>query len=280
MNRRHLPENFVDDAEALIKKTRGKLRSSTLKRKASSNQEDRQSFIRNLSSEFKAMANKSIREFSAHTMDNIRTRPAVDIDRTFELKPGLINMVQANQFCGKAHEDASAHLQHFVEICRTFTISEVPRDAILLRLFPFSLLERVKQWFYATKEKNTTWALYSMNFLAKFFPMGKTNALRGKITSFQQQHDESVPEAWERFQDYILDCPHHGMESWLLMQTFYHGLGNSARETMDATAGGAFLSLTIPQATALVEKMASNQGWNEERTHTRKKGGGMPSSRR
>jgi len=59
---------------------------------------------------------------------------------------------------------------------------------------------------------------------------------------------------------------HHGMESWLLMQMFYHGLGNSACETMDATAGGAFLSLTIPQATALVEKMASNQGWNEERT--------------
>ena len=51
------------------------------------------------------------------------------------------------------------------------------------------------------------------------------------------------------------------------MQTFYHGLANSARETMDAAAGGAFLSLTIPQATA--------QGWNEERTQTRKKGGGM-----
>ena len=59
------------------------------------------------------------------------------------------------------------------------------------------------------------------------------------------------------------------------MQTFYHGLGNNTRETMEAAAGGAFLSLTIPQATALVEKMASNQGWNEERTQTRKKGGGM-----
>jgi len=33
---------------------------------------------------------------------------------------------------------------------------------------------------------------------------------------------------------------------------------------MDAAAGGAFLSLTIPAAIALVEKMASNQGWNEE----------------
>ena len=49
------------------------------------------------------------------------------------------------------------------------------------------------------------------------------------------------------------------------MQTFYHGLTNSTRDNMDAAAGGVFLSLTIPGAIALVEKMASNQGWNEER---------------
>jgi hypothetical protein len=59
------------------------------------------------------------------------------------------------------------------------------------------------------------------------------------------------------------------------MQTFYHGLNNSTRETMDVAARGAFLSLTIDQATTLVEKIAPNQGWNEERTQTRKRGEGM-----
>jgi hypothetical protein len=49
------------------------------------------------------------------------------------------------------------------------------------------------------------------------------------------------------------------MKNWWLMQTFYHGLTTSTRETMNATAGGAFLSLTIRDATALVEKMVSNQ---------------------
>jgi hypothetical protein len=44
------------------------------------------------------------------------------------------------------------------------------------------------------------------------------------------------------------------MENWLLMQTFYHGLTNSTCETMDAIAGGAFLSLTIAQAIALVKR--------------------------
>ena len=48
------------------------------------------------------------------------------------------------------------------------------------------------------------------------------------------------------------------MENWLLMQTFYHGLTNSTHETMDAAVEGAFLSLTLPAATTLVEKMVSN----------------------
>ena len=65
------------------------------------------------------------------------------------------------------------------------------------------------------------------------------------------------------------------MENWLLMQTFYHGLTNSTCETMDAAARGAFLSLTLPATIALVEKMASNQGSNEEWVQTRKRGGGM-----
>jgi hypothetical protein len=48
------------------------------------------------------------------------------------------------------------------------------------------------------------------------------------------------------------------MEDWLLMQIFYHGLTISARENIDSAAGGSFLSLTICEATTLVEKIASN----------------------
>jgi hypothetical protein len=59
-------------------------------------------------------------------------------------------------FVEKAHEDASAHLQHFLKISSTFTIKGETKDAILLYLFLFSLLEKAKQWFYANKERNTT----------------------------------------------------------------------------------------------------------------------------
>jgi hypothetical protein len=41
-------------------------------------------------------------------------------DSNFELKPSLITIMHPTPFCGKAHENANAHLQHFLEICSTF----------------------------------------------------------------------------------------------------------------------------------------------------------------
>jgi hypothetical protein len=143
-------DNFIDNPELLFRRARAKLKrvqaetSSSQLEAPLSDLEGQPSIVRNLTPEFDAMANKSLHEFSAPTTANIRTEPAAEIEQNFELKSALINMVQASQFYGKAHEDASAHLQHFLEICSTFTIKDVPRDAILLRLFPFSLLGRAK----------------------------------------------------------------------------------------------------------------------------------------
>ena len=144
-------------------------------------------------------------------------------EKIFEIKMGLITMVQASPFCGKANEDVSAHLQQFLEICSTFVIKGVSQDAIRLCLFLFALQGRAKQWFYANKNAVDTWDKCANAFLGKFFSTGKTNALRGRILSFQQASNESIPEAWERLQEYILACPHHGMDNWLILQNFYNG---------------------------------------------------------
>ena len=117
-----------------------------------------------------------------------------------------------------------------------------------------------------------TWDKCAKAFLSKFFPTGKTNALRGRISNFQQASNESIPEAWERLQEYILACPHHGMDNWLILQNFYNGLTQSSRDHVDAAAGGAFFSLTIERATSLIEKMVSNQGWSDDRLQPRQRG--------
>jgi hypothetical protein len=58
------------------------------------------------------------------------------------------------------------------------------------------------------------------------------------------------------------------MEEWFIIQSFYHGLIRSTWEHIDAAARGFFFTLSIEEAQKLVEKMASNQSWDEERTQT------------
>src|SRR6185369_3614244 len=131
------------------------------------------------------MAQKTLRQFSAPSNSHIPTGLTNDQGTDgFEIKAGLVNMVQASPFCGKASEDANAHLQNFLEVSSIINPKGTMMDNIRLRLFPFSLLGKAKTWFYTFKEDFYTWDTCSNTFLVKYFSMGKINALRNRISSF------------------------------------------------------------------------------------------------
>jgi hypothetical protein len=87
-----LSTNFIDYLEALLKRTRDKIKKVLILQ--SEDNRIRRSLIPEL---FEAMANKILREFSTPTTANIHTGPKTDVgENGFELKPAHINMVQAN----------------------------------------------------------------------------------------------------------------------------------------------------------------------------------------
>jgi hypothetical protein len=53
---------------------------------------------------------------------------------------------------------------------------------------------------------------------------------------------------------------------WFIIQSFYHGLIHTAHEHIDDAARGSFFALSIEDVHKLIEKMASNQSWDDERT--------------
>ena len=55
-------------------------------------------------------------------------------------------MVQQDQFGGSASEDAGMHLHNFTELCNMTHIKDYDPDALKLRLFPFSLGGKAKEW--------------------------------------------------------------------------------------------------------------------------------------
>ena len=114
------------------------------------------------------MAQKTLHQFSAPSNRHIPTR-LNNYQGTdgFEKKTGLVNMVQASPFCGKALEDAHAHLQNFLEVSSIINPKGTTMDNIRLRLFLFSLLGKAKTWIYTYKEGFDTWDACSNAFLVK-----------------------------------------------------------------------------------------------------------------
>nr|GEZ73881.1 reverse transcriptase domain-containing protein [Tanacetum cinerariifolium] len=113
----------------------------------------------------------------------------------FELKHGLINLVQNKQFFGHDKEDPHAHIRYFNKITSTM----------------------------------------------RFFPPSKTTKLRNEIMRFQQRFDESFYKAWERFNDLLRACSHHGFSGVHQLDTFYNALNVNDQDSLNSAASGNFL---------------------------------------
>nr|GEX16207.1 hypothetical protein [Tanacetum cinerariifolium] len=107
----------------------------------------------------------------------------------FDLKHGLINLVQNKQFFGHEKEDPHAHLRYF-----------------------------------------------------------------NKITStMRQRFDESFSEAWDRFNDLLRACPHHGFFELHQLDTFYNALNVNDQDSLNSAAGGNFLDKMPADCLKIIE---------------------------
>ncbi|XP_074305248.1 uncharacterized protein LOC141640339 [Silene latifolia] len=192
------------------------------------------------------------------------SRPIIDAN-SFELMTSLIQFIQQNQFSGLLTENPSEHLCNFLEKCDTVKTNGISNDVLRLRLFPFSLRDRAKEWL-TNDDPNSydTWNKLSIAFLHKFFQPGKT--AKHEITSFVQHDTESLYEAWERFKELQRQCPDHGVPSYLLILIFYSGVKPELQMSLNVAAGGALDGLAWDKAQALIEEMASNTyHWGHDR---------------
>ena len=88
-------------------------------------------------------------------------------------------------FHGIPNEDPYVHLATYIEICNTIRLVGVPKDAIRLSFFSFSLSGEAKRWLHSFKGNNLkTWDEVVERFLKKYFPESKTVEGKTPISSF------------------------------------------------------------------------------------------------
>ncbi|GJS41781.1 reverse transcriptase domain-containing protein [Tanacetum coccineum] len=177
-----------------------------------------------------------------------------EINANFELKHGLINLVQNKQFFGHDKEDPHAHIRYFNKITSTMRFPDIPSTSIKLMLFPFSLEGSARIWLEKEPPRSIlTWDDLVSKFINQFFPPSKTTNLRNEITRFQQRFDESFYEAWDRFNDLLRACPHHGFSELHQLDTFYNALNANDQDSLNSAAGGNFLDKMPRECLKIIE---------------------------
>nr|GEU81631.1 reverse transcriptase domain-containing protein [Tanacetum cinerariifolium] len=179
--------------------------------------------------------------------------PAITADN-FELKHGLLTLVQNKQFFGHEKEDPHAHVRYFNKITSTLKFLNVSNTSIKLMLFPFSLEGAAQIWLEKEPPRSIfTWNDLVLKFINQFFPPSKTTNLLNEITNFQQHFDESFSEAWDRFKDLLRAYPHHGFSELHQLDTFYNALNSKDQDSLNSAAGGNFLDKMPHECLAIIE---------------------------
>ena len=130
-----------------------------------------------------------------------------DKDYEFFVDPDIITLVKSDPFYGYESETVVAHLTKLNVIATLFTNDEKTHYYYILKIFPFSLKGDAKIWFNSLDPgcvRSPQDMIYY--FSAKYFPAHKKQAALREIYNFVQIKEESLPQAWGGFSDYLMLC--------------------------------------------------------------------------
>ncbi|GJV58644.1 lon protease 2, peroxisomal [Tanacetum coccineum] len=111
----------------------------------------------------------------------------------------------------------------------------------------------------------STWDLLEEAFIRKYCPPLKTLKKLEEIRNFKQGVDETLYQAWERYDDLQFKCPQHDLNNHQKVQIFYKGLGIPSRKMVDSQ--GLIPMMPPSQALKSIQIMADySQNWYNEAT--------------
>jgi hypothetical protein len=160
---------------------------------------------------------------------------------------------------GTPIENPYWHIREIVDVCKTQNVQGLTQDEIRLILFPFSLKDNAKIWYYSFAAGSIhTWDEMTTKFLKKFFPAHKTRQLRREILTFQQKDEALFFEAWEHFNELLLRCPYHNLSQDDQVLAFYEGLNDSNKSLVDLAYGYMLMEKSSEKAIELFETLSEN----------------------
>ncbi|GJS67175.1 retrovirus-related pol polyprotein from transposon TNT 1-94 [Tanacetum coccineum] len=194
-------------------------------------------------------------QYPSLTMDRGLLGQKIKDKDNFELKGQFLKELRTNTFSGSDHEDANEHIEKVLEIVDLFHIPNITIDQVMLRAFPMSLTGAASRWLRNEPTSSiTTWDGLKTKFLNKYCPPARTAKKMEEINNFQQEPDENLYQAWERFKELLMKSPQHYLMEMHEVILFYNGLGIPTRQILDSR--GAIPLKTDADAKVSIQEMA------------------------
>ncbi|CAN6576795.1 unnamed protein product [Malus baccata var. baccata] len=147
-----------------------------------------------------AVDNRTLKELSASGLDNAAPLciqyPTAAQGKTdeFELKSSLLHHIP--KYHGLSMEDPNKHLKEFEVVCSSMTPVNVDGNILKMKAFPFSLMDKAKDWLYELAPGTvTSWESMKRAYLEKFFPTSRIILLRKNISGIQQEEERQMLDA-------------------------------------------------------------------------------------
>ncbi|GJV61989.1 retrovirus-related pol polyprotein from transposon TNT 1-94 [Tanacetum coccineum] len=196
-------------------------------------------------------------------------RPKIEDKDNFKLKGQLLKELHTNTFSGSDHEDANEHIEKVHEIVDLFHIPNITIDQVMLRAFYMSLTGAVSRWLRNKPSGSiTTWEHLKTKFISKCCPPARTAKKMEEINNFQQEPDENLYQAWERFKELLIKCPQHYLIEIQEVVLFYNGLDVPTRQILDSR--GVIPSKTVVDVKVAIQEMVEySQKWHNRTSRAR-----------
>ncbi|GJZ43220.1 hypothetical protein Tco_0590475 [Tanacetum coccineum] len=174
-----------------------------------------------------------------------------------------------NTFSGSDHEDANKHIEKVLEIVDLFHVPNITQDQLMLRVFPMSLTGDASHWLRNKPSGSIkTWEDLKTKFLSKYCPPARTAKKMKEINNFQQELDETLYQAWDRFKELLMKCPQHYLMETQEVILFYNGLDVPTRQILDSK--GVIPTKIAADAKVAIQEMTKySQKWHNGTSRTR-----------
>ncbi|GJX74085.1 hypothetical protein Tco_0312680 [Tanacetum coccineum] len=175
-------------------------------------------------------------------------RPKIEDKDSFVLKRQFLKELRDNTFSGLDHEEANEHFEKSLPYVHTRAASR------RLRNKPSGSI--------------ITWEDLKTKFLRKYYPPARTAKKMEEINKFQQEPNENLYQAWERFKELLMKCPQYYLTEMHEVVLFYNRLDVPTRQILDSR--GAIPSETAVDAKVAIQEMAKYlQKWHNGTSRTR-----------